>query len=573
MTKKRCFTLLLLVTCLTAAPLYAQVAAPTALQTPTAAQTQVDSLDDALVSVVIGDVEGLFDQFGQLASQSRPEMTGDGLKQMFGAQIGDPQLKGLPPQSGAVMLIFPGGGRAMLFEVAPESMSTYEQSLAAQGGMTAQVEGLLVSALDENGMAAAKAVAAEVKAKILSVPAQPNVVANIDMEQAMALYGPQMRFMIQSIATMASQQAAGAAGGAASQPDPQAQQRMIQSQLGILFDLAQQVDRVVATVSFSREGARLDKVVTPKQGSDLLAVAQGPTQSGEALARMLPAGGAVRGYMMFNGPATAQLINNLMKNMMTQMALDPAVQQSMAELISTFARMQGQGFNYLIPGQPIPSGSFIYQAESPEAAQEMVALWMKSFQSDFVAKFYGSLGMPATVGVTEKAREVEGVPVAQIKMDVQMPQTPGVPNLFPITYEQASVNNMILATLGGSSIEELIKSVKAAGTGTPLQAAATLPPGADAYFDMNFGELMGSMVSVMPQGQPNPLQGMAERIKGTPPMTMSLDMAGATMNGVLMIPADFINAMVQVATSRTSVPMEGAGTPAPPVPPAGTPPM
>lgn len=576
----RLYPAMCLVFILATAPL---VAAETAVAPPppvaaTAAPqpAATTSINDALVVIVAGDLQGLITQFGQLASQSRPDLSGDSLKQMFGAQLGDPELKGMPPGAGIVGAFFSNGAQVMMLEVAAESAEPYKNLLTSRGSMAEVVDGLLISSRNQIGMDTARAASAEVKA-MLQGAGNPTVDLRINMKQIVQLYGPTMQFMIQQMTSSMSQ---GATPGATpGQPDMQSAKKMVEAQMRALMAIAQQIDKVNAILSFSAEGASFEKIITPTAGSDLAKLAAAPTVPGDTLAPLVPQSGAIRGFVMFNGQALGALLRNAIAAVTAQMTIDPAALAAINELFTSMDALQGEGFSALMPGEKVGSGIALYKTASPEAAQQMLASWLNIFKADAVKNFYASMGMPVTITVTDKARDYAGTPIAQ--MTVDMPATQGIPpGTFPMNYEMAAVNDMVVLAMGSTSLDKQIDFIKATDrVSAPLRAQSVMPAGGDAYIDVSAGDLVAMIEQYAQAAGQTQMPKVGQALQGAQPITISADMAGDTIRGRMLVPADVVNKIVQAAQNQGAAAAPMAPTtpeaPAPtavaPTPAAATP--
>ncbi len=552
----RSLFLAFLMFCTTVATVKAQTSAPeagmaTAGATATAAATTVNSVDQSLATVVVGDIGGLLDQFGQLASQSNPSMSGASLRSMLGAQIGDPDLKGLPAGSGAIVLFFPTGEKMAMIEVDPASVDQYKSLAVSRGAMADTADGLLILATDQRSLDAGKAIAATAKTRFLASPAK-DVNITIQMKRIMDLYGTQAEGLIMmmsgQISTMAAQ------SGAASQPNTQGLQNILEGELRGFLEVARQVDTANIVLSFNEQGMLLQKTVKPVQGTALATLTAAPTSSVDALAKMVGGDGAVHGYGAFNGQAMADFVNAVAKNVIARMPNMPAdMQQTVSTMTAQVAKYQGFAANYIVPGQKFPSGEFVYQTASAADAQQVLANSLQLMQSPAIANMYKGLGADVTFTVKDKAREHKGASVTQVNIDAKgMPTTPGMQ--FPMTIELAAVDKYMAISLNEGSLDATIDAIQAGANpkAQPVKATTALPTGADMYMDISVGNMLTAMQPLMQGTNDAQLQQVQQALSGAAPISMSVDMAAGAIKGLMLIPADLINRIAKMAQQQSS---------------------
>jgi len=167
-----------------------------------------------------------------------------------------------------------------------------------------------------------------------------------------------------------------------------------------------------------------------------------------------------------------------------------------------------------------------------EVKDEKAALNLfKTMEQDMVPflKLYEELGMPMSMAFQENVREYKGAKIHQfnVKMDMksmmadkgslESMEAMGMSNMV---YDVAIVDGAMAYSMGSSKVEDLIDGLKADAPATsPLKARAVYPAGGFYYLDFDVGRYMAFVAELMPDSSANPMQKVANMLKGASPLT------------------------------------------------------
>lgn len=549
------------------------------------------TLEDALGTLVVTDVVGLIEQAGAISAQVSPQSGTDSMKAMLGMMLGDPMLQGLPRGASAVAVALPGQRVGLFVQVAPQMMTTWRQSLQAQGYAVGAGGGLLVLTDTPQNLSAFIPLAAQVKQHLLT-PGAPQVMATILLPKIIETYKPMIETqlsafpaMIANMQAMALAQggapgAPGAPGKVQAQAAAQQQAKVLEAELRVLYSLAQQTNGLRIGLSFPQGSVRVDTMLQPKPGTSLATFINAPTPDVKDVMTLIPAKGALRGVFAVNAKAYSEFVLKESDVVIKAMGLTGEQVKSVVDFMSSSAEMTADvsAIDLLLPGQPLISGSGVAICSDGAAAMAMMEGMAEKMQESGIADFYKNMNMEMKIEFVKDVGKHAGVAIHQFRMDQNFGHMPPQQAaqlkamMGDMVYDIAVVDNTMVYALAGATIEQLIDAVKSGGhpAAQNLGAQKLFGPGAQFYMDIRLGEALQFVGALAPQqGGMNPIAMMAGMFAGTEPISAVGSVKDGIARSSMVIPGSVI-AKAAMAGAMMAQSMGGPGGPGGP---GGTPGM
>lgn len=511
---------------------------------PTAA-----SLDSALAIVSVGSIKGLIDSAGALASQVAPQMNSVTMKGMLGGMLGDPELSGLP--GGAAVVVLPGGGMVGFLEVSDAKATSFTE-MATMRNMKAAVEdGVLVVTPQELLLGAGRKMAGKVKSEFLGKAGGGKVHARIALSRILEQYDPTIRKGIDALPEMMLRDMASRKSVTGIMPTT-ATARLLQAELLFFYRVAKRIDTVTVDVEPSAKGLRIAKTMIPVAATDK---PEAKLPAVESIRKLVPGKGAIRVAAVFNGKAMYEFFAGEVTEIVKDLKIEDVNSPKFAGWLKKWGEVMGDGFccDMMLPGNTLYSGCMIMQVRDEKAALACLQSMEADLKEFGFEKMYADMGFPMSFKFTEAIREAKGVPIHQLKIEIDFDHMPGEMGALmkavmgkPV-WDVAIVNKHLIYAMEGESIEKLIDGVKSGANpeSTPLVAESVCGSGAQAYVDYNIGRVVSLMAKVIPAeaGKASgraAMEKIAASLADAPPVSWSMRSVDGKISADAFIPAGLI---------------------------------
>ena len=529
---------------------------------PGAPAPMPQSLDEALATVVVGDVQGFADNAGGLASKINPMMNAGMIKMRLGQAVGDPQLAGMPAGAGFVLAVFPPNTAVLFVEVAPAQVDAYLQALQMQGRFAAKGGGLLVVANSQT-LADSGAAMASQAAALLSGAGAPSIKATAHVDKLMASYGPMIQMMM---GAMAMQSANQMQQGGADMEAMRKAQMMMQVQLGVVQQVLQQLKTLRIELAVPTQGIEIKVSGAPLPGSDLAALAAAPPESADDLLAVLPGRGALRGAMGLNGEAFSACSLKMLDKVFAQM---PGADDQKKELREAFMLSMRNGtkssaFDMLYPGMAIVSGVNVSRVSS---GADVVETMEKSLAQMKKMGIFGTpqFGVETDMKFQRNAAKYAGVDIHQMRMtiatgDNAIPeQVQMMKAMFgeggTMAVDFAVIGDKVVQAMGGADIKPMIDAVKAGKNpdAAPLRAVGIIGAGWNGYVSLDLARglqalqpiLMGMPTFAADPSMAQTMQMASQTLANASPVAAGFMVSPAGFTAKLVVPADLLQVAAQ----------------------------
>ncbi len=500
------------------------------------------SLDEAVVVVTVGDLNGLLENVGSLIQQFNPMMTGQMLKGQVGAFFEDPMFEGFPPGSGATFLVFPSAGEPFLvgyIEVAPSKIDSYLAAIKKQGDEAIKADGLIVLGDNASHLALGQKFAAQVKQQYLSGQGKPSLKAVLNMDKLVAFVEPlavnNFFPMMANQAKMMAQAQAGAPG-AVGQPTAaqmETQMKILEAEVRGLLNVSKQVKTVDLEILVNQSGVRIEEGIHAKTGSDLARFFESRSAPVSSLTALLPAKGALRGVMSYNTAALENLVKKEAEVLFNQMQTTGPDRKLIQDWIDMTFGIYAGGYaaDMMTPGDSLLGGSMIYTVKDPTEALKMMESMSEKMKG--MLKMYEDMGMPMSIDFQKNVGKHKDVDIHRFSLDIDMSSAgPEAERMMKVmmgermSYDVAIIDKTMVYTMGDNKIEEMIDAVKNKSHpgNLPLKAQQVYGPKAMAYADIRVPELASRIVSVVQKFNPamgSQAAGFVGLLQGAAPITMA----------------------------------------------------
>jgi len=536
------------------------------------AQDMPASPDDAVAVVVVGDIYEFLNSAGGVASAVSPMFNGQYLRQMLGAQVGDPTLEGIKPGNGMAVMFWPDNTYSAYIEVEAAKQDTYIQAAEAQGQKLAKAGTMLAQGTAD---VASNIKYAPLAQTLLKNATAPTLKATVNMPVAMKMFEPQIQQFEQSIQLGQMQQ--NQAGGQAANDFAQ---KVLSAELMAFVSLGKQMEIMGLELSTEKANILFQMTCVAKPDTNLSAFLSSPAKDPLQMMKMVPDEGAMRGAAAYNSDAMAKLVDAEMGPIVEKMGLTAEEKASLQKSLDSSMYMYDGLFSmdYMVPGQSLLSGSMVYSVKDGVNVAEVMKNNIENQQG--MMKMYKDAGMDFDMQFQENAASYKGVAIHKynVKMDMQQAQgmnNPMLQGMFGpegMSVNVADVNGKLVYTFSDDKIESLIDAAKAGAhpKAGKLSAVEFFGPSKQAYFDMNIGRLasvvktMAASMGAQPQGQ-NPMDQYVAVLSTVPAITMAGEWGqGDEASMSLAIPVDLIGKgyqifMMQMAQRMQSGPQQQGG--------------
>jgi hypothetical protein len=516
----------------------------------TPAATQI--LPDTFGTVVIGDVPGLLDKIGALASKVVPGVNADMIKQQAGAMLGDPQLAGLPAGSGIAVVIPKQGLPFGFIEVSADKAADYQKLLESRKmGQVAQAEGLLVAAADPTGLDAAKAAAGKVKSTILGGNGAPTLAGAVKLAEVLKQYDAQVKSGIASMSQKVEQADKASTGTTANA-------ETVQTVFEVYYSLAKKIDTFELSLEPSAEAMGMNYMITPLQSGD---VSPAVPNAGADMLKLIPGTGAIRGQANIDMAGLGKLMTDVMQEVGKSGNVDTkAIADWFNECANVFAGPMAMA---VMTDQKSPiSGAYALASKDDAAALKLFREMPEKLKTTGLLKLYEFMGMKASLSFAEKAREYKGVPIHKltVKVDFTKPneQLKNMQELLGnVVYDVAITKNVVLYAVEPEKIDSLIDAVNAGNnpSSKPLVSTQRLPQGGNAYFDYNIGAAMilaAELAGNKGEAATDTVRQVADAVKDAPPLQIGWYHQGTVYRMMVQMPAETIKGFVDAGKAASA---------------------
>jgi hypothetical protein len=321
------------------------------------AQQIPESLDDALVTVVAGDVRGMLEKLGDFIASVVPGYPEGGPRIQVGKMLGDPELAGL--SGGAVALAFPDQVKVALLEVSPKKADAYLEVAAKSFPQTGKTNGFLLLSDTEAGIEAGKKLASQVKSDLLK-PVVPGVQVTVPVSKLMKQYDQQVQFWLKSLPMMIQLQQSLAAKRTGNQDAAvtTGMAVLLEAEMRFLYRIVRKVDMMKIGIDLPPGGIRIDSVFVP------VAAASGSGTSGNVrpaaeLRKIIPARGAFRAVMTYDARKMSALMTEELGGVLEEMNLPVSESEPALKMLGEWMKISGNGaaFDMITPGKSFIGGS------------------------------------------------------------------------------------------------------------------------------------------------------------------------------------------------------------------------
>ncbi len=542
----RCLSVLLSVLLLSGCITPAEHSVPVEVGPPIEAPA---ALADAMLSLTISDLHGFLDGTGAVMSQIYPMLGGPMLKTLLGSKLGDPQLAGFAQGGGLALVVLSPTNAFAVAEVDPAQSASTIQSLQSLGLKAKQQGGLLLAAKNEELLAAAERLSAQVQASLLDARREPS-----------------LRFALKPSALINANEEAIAAGlrkmlatmeKTAVSNQVVDVQRMLEMELQVFLSLGRQIEVVETTVMPVDGGLRLAKTLQPAAGSRLAAYYQAPALNDynpRLQAGLLPDGVIQLEFCMRNPDALVEFVRGEAAALADVTEIDPALADRWVQTLARWTATMGPTVceSVLAEGGQAAGFAFLADVSDEEALLEAFRNVSADLTSMGLLRLYKSLGMPLSAGFEENVRVVDGVPVHRLKMNFSLANIP----VERRGAMESMMNNLSLAVCDGvliyasddAAVEKMIKTLKSGERAvSPLAARTVFPAGGTYYADFDVGGYVRFIASFMKEvpAASAMLDKLTAVLDGAEPIVMSGYRNSGRMTFCSQLPAGLLVRLAQ----------------------------
>jgi hypothetical protein len=531
------------------------------------------ALGESLMMVHVGEVSGLVLSAGDLAGKFQPGMSGIGLKGMAGMMVQDAELSGFGPGAGLEIYYFKGNVVMGFAKISAAKMQGYKDFMGAQmhGVKVDSVGDLLVFAtfpMDEarsaEALTTAKRLAPAALKSMSDLGAKPTFKFVAYPGKAIESFDSQIKGFLQMISSM--------------QGGMKANAIMNSAMIAALGDAKE------FSIEFNPAPSAFQAEITliAKPGTPLAKSLESPAKPALSDMALLPADGALRVAVGVNSMAYANLIEEYAKKAFVELNVSEQEQKDFMSLYHEPMKMYGDkmqlSMSMLTPGQGLISGSGLTRLPNVETAIQIIEKQVAQMKDNAMLKQMEQAGLKMDVVFNKDVRKHKDVSIHQWKMTMQSTNAGSAEKntemekmlklLGNLEYDMAFLDGVMVTGLGGVPVESLIDAVqsKVNPAARPMASVSAFGPQADAYVDFDLGKIMelvsGFAAANMPAGQPNPVEMMANELKGASPVVASWVTKDGSVVGSIKAPLDLITQLGQGIQNTQQKLSQGDGSPA-----------
>lgn len=481
-------------------------------------------------TLAVGDVHGLIDNVGELASKINPGFSGDMIKSQLGMFLGDPGLKNIPEGAGLILAISDSQKPFLLLETA-EGKADAVVEIANQRGMgkaEAISAKLVAIAPDASALENAKGETGKAVAAALEGNDDKFLMLTVDADRLFKDKEADVKKGIDSIVAQAKKQSGG----------EEAKVDMAGKFLGnMLAAIAKRTDVAQVKIDISAKGVQFEKLAYPLGGVQA-GKAEGP--SGAELLKSIP----VKGNPMALYQSTMDIqwavkgLAAIVSESLEGTGVSAADKDNFVKLITDVGESYGDGmagYNNIVDDAKM-EGAYVISVTDEAKAIAYYDDSLDMTKGHSMASMYESLGVPTTTTLTKDAGKVGDKSYNAFKMVMDIPDGSGrKEQTMDGKYMVVGGNKMILS-MGDVSIDELANAVTAgsADSAKTLKSAENLDPNAAIYIDYDAGAF-GKIAA-----KDNEQVGKAlEKLSGSP-IQEALYINDDNLRFVIHVPVDLI---------------------------------
>ncbi len=516
-------------------------------------------LENAMLSITVSDLHGLFEGAGSVAANISPMMNGIMLKSMIGAQLGDPQLAGIERGKGlAVVMINPSNMFAVI-EISSSQLAAYTNKLTTLGMKSQESSGVLVVAQTAEQVSTGISYVDAVKSKLLN-KRTPSLRITFSPTDLVAQNQDEIDDMLNNVTTamqMGMQQAQ-----TSTTNSPEGMEKILEGEVRVILSLAKQIQSAEINLFPKNGSINLNKIFIPVKGSDLAKLCNAPAIN--IWNKKLQAGclgdGTFQVELLLKNPkALSNFIAIEADKLIAEMNLDASKIKPVIELTQQYLGIYGgtAAESITLGGNKMMGVDYLVEINDSKDALNMLKDAQANMESTGMMEFYNNMGMEMSMALTENVREHRGIKIHEFGITIDIGDLPQeqkqayeAMNLTNMTSEIAIFDGIMAYSLNGTKIETLIDRQKNPDfVATPLHARKVLPSDGSYYMDIDVGKYIDFIASMMPKGIPNmpDFNQISELLKGAEKITS----AGYSTNGKLAyslkIPGSLITRVGQMA--------------------------
>jgi len=522
-------------------------------------------LENSMMSATISDLHGFFEGLGSVAVNISPMMNGMILKNMAGAQFGDPQLDAIAHGKGiAVVMVDPSNIFAVV-ELNDSHIATYTNKLSALGLQSRQSGDVLVIGQTakqvEGGIGYISAVKTELlnkRSPALKVSFSPTDLIDKNSQKIEATLKTITEGMNSAMQTTQTNSMTESAASISN---------IVESEFRIVLSLAKQIKSAEIKLMPKNGSLSINKTIEPVSGSALDKLFNAPITT--KWNPKVQAGGLGPGtfkidFWIKNPKAVSAFIEAEADKLIAEMKFDAAAIKPSLKLIQNSMDIYaGTGCeNIMFGGKNVMCGAYIMEVNDEAAALNLLRKAESNMKDSGITDFYSNMGMSMSFDLIENVREYKGIKIHKITTSMDMSNLPqeqkqmaGMSSFTNMQSEAAIFDGVLAYTFNDIKIDDLIDKQKTTSIVTaPLHARETLPSGGIYYIDIDIGSYVGFIAEMMPEthGIMPDFKQISETLKGAENITK----AGYCNNGrfmdTLVIPGSLLARVGQMIMMKAA---------------------
>jgi len=488
-------------------------------------------LDNAMLSITVSDLHGLFEGAGSVAANISPMMNGIMLKSMIGAQLEDPQLSGIERGKGlAVVMVNPSNIFAVI-EISSSQLATYTNKLTTMGMKSQNSGGVLVVAQTSEQVSTGISYVDAVKSQLLNkrtpslrVTFSPTYLVAQNQDKIDGMLNNMTAAMQMSMQQSQTNTVNSSVGT----------EKILEGEMQIILSLAKQIESAEINLFPKNGSINLSEIFVPIKGSDLAKLCNAPainTWNKKLQAGNLGDGAFQVDFLLKNPKALSDFIAIEADKLIAEMKLDAAKIKPIIELTQRYLENYGGSAceSIMLGGKNMMSVNYLIEVKDAETALIMFKDAQANMKAVGMLEFYSNMGIDMSMALTENVREHKGIKIHKLATTIDISKLPQeqkkayeTMDLTNMTCEIAIFDGIMACTLNGAGIEDLIdRHNNPDFIATPLHARKELAGDGSYYMDMDIGKYMDFISSMMPTGIPNmpDFNQIGESLKGADKIT------------------------------------------------------
>lgn len=499
------------------------------------------SIPDAVSYIKVKNLASFLETMDYWAAAVRPELPKGTAKMTIGQQFGDPTMQTIDSSrpTGIVILDPKKFTNPFVMYLPVKETEKIAKSIQERGSFTiaSPADKMLVVADDQTAVKRGFDAWPAIKG-ILMKPPVTDIVAYVNVEQLMSIYGEEIRQKIKELQSQMQMMQQGTS---------QAQQQEMEAQIQEMLNLIEQISSCALEIQARNSGLQAGILAKAKSGTELFGLFSPGTTPEHSLYKYIPEG-AISGSFAGDSEAITEFSGRL-SNRMLQKAGKFTEEQlaSIAKLQELQKAAFGNQFAFsgFLPGSANLNGLMVYKIKDQKKAVEMLKESVKQIEmfSD------PQTGVTMTGELKENFRKAGEVDIHKmtIKFNFQDPmQAQGMMMFFPqgqIELEIGFFEDNMIYTMA-TPIEDIISNLKTKKAVNSMNSMNKFPSGGQFYMDVDVPKtikgfmqpIFGMMMAMM--GDQNPMKAFDQIT--APPLTIYADSAGGTMKAEMDFPLEII---------------------------------